>query len=316
LTGLYYADLAEFVMIRLSPGIALLIAWAWGCSGGGAEIPPVEVGGPGGARLMNGQARSPAEAYENAYALLTRAHYNVHRNLDARGQNLLGAKEAMALIVQCLETMKGCVRDADRAAFDPYITRYSGWQKDIDGGTWGGAFLTDLERAERDVKARFSPTEVHVLAEFPRNAKPAPAPAKPTDPPFTADKVEVPVSTNPEAPGAPKPPAEPPPISPEVTRRLRYKSWDRAHDDLVAAYKEKKDCKAKYEDVVAALRLMKDGYGGDHAACLDIYLNYYADLREKTKTFTSLPDKTTEKDILDEFDVAARVIRKRFNPDK
>jgi hypothetical protein len=294
--------------------VALLFAWAWGCSGGGAEIPPVELGGPSGARLMNGQARTPAEAYENAYALLTRSHYNVHRNLEARGQNLLGAKDAMALILQCLETMKGCVAAADQPPFDPYIARYTDWHKDIENGTWGGAFLTDLERTEREVKSKFNPGSVQVLTEFP--GRPVAAPAKPTEPPFNADKVEVPVlkKTEGEAPKAPVP--ETPTVNPVVVQRLHYKSWARAHDDLVAAYKDRKDCKAKYEDVAGALKLMKGDYTGEQAACLDIYTNYYADLCEKTKTFTTLPEKTTDKDILDELDVAARVIRKRFNPDK
>ncbi|HEV3027943.1 MAG TPA: hypothetical protein VG457_10245 [Planctomycetota bacterium] len=303
-------------MNRLSPGIALFLAWSWGCTGG-AEIPPVEIGGPSGARLMNGQPKSPSESYENAYAQLTRAHYNVHRNLDARGQNQLGATEAMSLIIRCLQTMQSCVASADRAPFDPYIARYTGWQKDIEHGTWGGAFLTDLERTEREVKSRFNPGTVHVLAEFGGAVKPEPIPVKAQEPPFFPDKVEVPVLKKPDGPEAPKQPAlDAPTVNSAATLKLLYKTWDRAHDDLVAAYKDKKDCAPKFEDVIAALRLLKDQHGIEQANFLQIYLNYYADICEKTKTFTALPEKTTEKDILDELDVAARVIRKRFNPDK
>ncbi|HVR84423.1 MAG TPA: hypothetical protein VMU54_08940 [Planctomycetota bacterium] len=303
-------------MNRLSPGIALFLAWPWGCTDG-AEIPPVEIGGPNGARLMNGQARSPSEAYENAYAQLTRAHYNVHRNLDARGQNQLGATDAMALIIRCLETMQSCVASADRGLFNPYIARYTGWQKDIEHGTWGGAFLSDLERTEREVKSRFNPGSVHVLAEFGGAAKPEPIPVKTQEPPFFADKVEVPVLKKPDGPEAPKQPVvDAPVVNPAATLKLLYQAWDRAHDELVAAYKDKKDCTPKYEGVIAALRLLKGQHGVEQADFLQIYLNYYADISEKTKTFTALPEKTTEKDILDELDVAARVIRKRFNPDK
>jgi hypothetical protein len=303
-------------MNRLSPGIALVFACSLGCSGG-AEIPPVEIGGPSGARLMNGQARSPSEAYENAYAQLTRAHYNVHRNLDARGQNQLGASEAMTLIIRCLETMRSCVPIADRPPFDPYIARYSDWEKDIQRGTWGGAFLTDLERTEREVKSRFHPSSVQFLAEFLGAAKVDPVPAKNPEPTFTADRVEVPVLKNPDGPEAAKQPAlGGPVVNPAATLKILFKAWDRAHDELVASYKEKKDCKSKYEDAVAALKLLKDHHGGEQANCLQIYLNYYADINEKTKTFTALPEKTTEKDILDELDVAARVIRKRFHPDR
>ncbi|HLY09515.1 MAG TPA: hypothetical protein VKW04_09455 [Planctomycetota bacterium] len=304
-------------MIRLSPGIALLSLWAWGCSGNGAEIPTVEFGGPTGARLMNGQAKSPADAYDNAYSQLTRAHYNVHRNLDARGQNPLGAKEAVVAIIQSLETMKSCVAAADQAPFDPYIARYAVWQKDIENGTWGGAFLTDLERTEREVKSKFNPGSVQVLAEFPGSVKPAPAPAKAPEPPFSDDKVEVPVLKKPDRPDPAKvPPPEVPAVNPEILKRLHFKSWDRAHDDLIAAYKDRKDCTSKYEDVVAALKILKGECAGEQVTLLDIYLNYYADVSDKTKTFTALPEKTTERDILDELDVAARVIRKRFNPDK
>jgi hypothetical protein len=39
-------------------------------------------------------------------------------------------------------------------------------------------------------------------------------------------------------------------------------------------------------------------------------------ISEKTRTFSSLPEKTTDKDILDELEVVARVIRKEFNPDR
>ena len=301
-------------MIRHSPAVAVLLALAWGCSGG-TEIPTVEVGGPTGARLMNGQAKSPAEAYENAYATLTRAHYNVHRNLEARGQNQVGAREALAQILRSLETMKACVA-ADAAAFDPYLARYAGWQKDLEAGTWGGAFLTDLERTERELKTKFAPPAVKLLAEFPGTAKPVPPAPKSTEPTFTPDKVELPASNPPASGEAQRPVApEPPPVNPAVKLRVLYKGWDKAHNDLVAVYKEKKDCRTAYADVIAALQLLKEQHVGEKAATLQIYIDYYGDIDGKTKTFTVLPDKTTAKDILDELDVAARVLRKKFNPD-
>src|SRR5581483_10498285 len=152
---------------RLLPGITLALAAAWGCSGGGVEIPTVELGGSDGARLMNGQVRTPGDAYDNAFSQLTRAHYNVRRNLDSRSQNYLGAREAMKQIVAALETMKACVPEADRARFNPYLERYTGWQTEIEKGTWGGSFLTDFDRAERELKSRFSPANTEVLLEFP-----------------------------------------------------------------------------------------------------------------------------------------------------
>jgi len=296
-------------MNRLSPVFVLVLAVGGGCSGG-AEIPTMELGGPDGARVINGQARTPAEAYDNAYSQLTRAHINVYRNLEARGQNQLGAREALAQILRCLEIMKACVPAVERARFDLYLSRYGGWLKDVDNGTWGGSFLTDLERTEREIKSFFNPSTATVLPEFP-----AAKTEKPADPSLASDKVEVPVLKNNPAAEAPRARQEPE-INPAVALRVLYKAWDRAHDDLIAAYKDKKPCAAKYDDVVASLRLLKDKQTGEPAAKLQIYIEYYAGVKEKTQNFTVLPEKTVEKDILDELDVAARVIRKEFNPDK
>lgn len=300
-------------MKRLFPAIALAAAWAWGCGGGG-EIPTVELGGVSGARLMNAPGRTPSETYDNAYAQLTRAHYNVHRNLDSRGQNQLGAREAVAQIVRSLQSMKACVA-ADASAYDPYISRYAGWQKDLETGSWGGAFLTDLERTEREVKSKFNPGAVKILEAFPGAPKPEHAPAKSNEPTFTADRVEVPVLSQPTADGPREPAADTPTVNPATTLRVLFKAWSTAHDELIAAYKAKQDCKAKYADVVASLKLFKEQHKGEKAATLQIYLDYYGGVDEKTKTFTALPEKTSEKDIVDELDVAARVIRKKFAPE-
>ena len=287
-------------MIRLFPGLALAGCLAWGCSGG-AEIPPVEIGGSGGARLMNGQARSPAEAYDNAYAQLTRAHYNVRRNLESRSRNEFAAREAMAQIVRLLDTLRGCAAEAERGKFDPYAARYKGWLHDLEAGTWGGSFLADFDRTEGELKSRFSPAAVAIRSEAP----------------LTPDRVELPKSTaTPPPPEAAPPKPEPPAATPEQTGRIYFKAWDRAHDDLLAGYKSKKDCKLLYQDVVESLKLLKAQKSGDKAAKLQIYLDYYAGVEAKTKGFTALPEKTAEKDIVDELDVAARVIRKEFNPDK
>ena len=105
-------------MKHLFPGITLLAFL--GCADGG-ELPPLELGGSGGARLMNGQGRTPRESYENAYAQIGRQHYNVLRNLEARGQSLYGARAGLDAIVNALETMKALAGPSDRPRFDPYI---------------------------------------------------------------------------------------------------------------------------------------------------------------------------------------------------
>src|SRR6187401_2360461 len=100
-------------MRRLFPSLAIALFVAAGCAAGGMEIPTVELGS-GGARLMQGNSRSPIDAYEKAYSKLGRAHYNVRRNLETRGQNEFGAREAMGNILRCLEVMRACVPAADQ----------------------------------------------------------------------------------------------------------------------------------------------------------------------------------------------------------
>src|SRR5204862_476920 len=83
--------------------------------------------------------------------------------------------------------------------FDPYLERYKGWLKDLENGTWGGSFLADFERLEREVKAKFNPSGTETLAEFPNSPrKPPPGSAPPPAPPagLTPDKVEVPTVKN------------------------------------------------------------------------------------------------------------------------
>jgi hypothetical protein len=290
----------------LLPGV--LLALSLGCSNG-VEIPTVEIGGDG-ARLMNGQARTPVEAYEKAYAYLGRAHLNVHRNLETRSQNLVGAREGMELVLKCLETMRGCVPEPDRPKFEPYLTKYGGWLKDLEDGTWGGSFLTDLDRLEREVKTSFNPSSVKCLAEFPKT----PPPPKPAE--LTPDKVEVPTAKAPPAVAEPEKKPETPTTPPVVKTRILFRAWSAAHDDLVASYKDKKLCKTKFDDVVESLKLLKGQFAGEKASKIQIYIDYYGGVDEKTKNFTALPEKTSEKDIVDELEVAARVIRKEFNPDK
>jgi len=216
----------------------------------------------------------------------------------------------MELILRCLETMRGCVPEPERPKFEPYVAKYSGWLKALEDGTWGGSFLTDFERLEREVKTTFNPATVKVLADFPK-AAPPPKPAE-----LTPDKVEVPQAKEPAAEETKKPRIEPPTTPPVVQTRILFRAWSSAHDELIATYKDKKACKAKYEDVVGSLRLLKGQFTGDKASRLQIYIDYYGDVDEKTKNFTALPEKTAEKDIVDELNIAARVIRKEFNPDK
>jgi hypothetical protein len=317
-------------MIRSLPGIALLLGLA-ACSDS-AELPTVELGGPSGARLMTGGARTPYEAYDFAYSNLSRQHYNVTRNLDSRSRNLYGARVSMESILASLETMKTLSLPAEHARFDAVLARYRGWHKDVERDTWGGSFLNDFDVSRRELLQRFHPADVQLVADLPGTAPaakpapvapaPAPGPAPPVDP---KDRAEAPLK--PPATPAPQPPPpvertpaatpQPTPPTPGISPRLLFRAWDRAHDDLVEAYKAKKDCREKYADVQEALRLLKSQLPADKQAKLQFYLDYYASINEKTKEFKALPDeKTRESDIVDELNMAARVIRKDLNPEK
>lgn len=299
-------------MKHILPGLLLLAA----CSN--AEIPPIELGATG-ARFMDGRPRDPLDAYLQAYANLSPQHLRVRKNLEPREQNLYGARVAMETIIACLERMRSLVTPASQSRFDPYLARYRDFLKEISQNTWGGSFLQDLDRSEQEIKTRFNPERVEIgEAADPAAAKPAP---KPPEPP----PAEPPVRTSPpaEKPSAPAEPPGPkpgekaaPPPGDAVSLRLLFKAWDRAHEELVEAVKAKKDGRAKYGDVAEALGHMKRQLPADRAAKLQIYIDYYADLDAKTKGFTTLPEKTTSQDIVDDLNVASRVIRKEFNPEK
>lgn len=301
------------------PGIALFVFL--GCADT-TELPTVELGGAGGARLMNGQARTPLEAYENAYAQIHRQHYNILRNLQNRVPNAFAARGAVDTVVDALQNMRSLAGPSDRARFDPFIARYRGWSADLASNRWSGSFTQDVERSEYELKSKLSPENVEILAAF-EGAAPAPAATPRPAAGVPEDKVIVsPVRPAP-APAAPAAelapaPAPPAPAANPSAARLFYKAWDRSHDDLLGAYKSKKDCRTAYEDVTGALRQLRDATPADRRSKLEIYLDYYAGIHEKTKGFTALPagEKISEKDIVDELDVAARVIRKEFNPDK
>src|SRR2546428_4550621 len=111
------------------PGIVLLVLVA-GCSG--FEVPPVELGGSGGARLMTGGGKNPEEVYENAYAQLTKQHLNVRRSLEPRSRNLYGAAASMQSILDAFATMRSLVSPADQARMDPFIAQYVEWKRDIE----------------------------------------------------------------------------------------------------------------------------------------------------------------------------------------
>jgi hypothetical protein len=317
-------------MKRLLAGLALL-ALHLGCSG--SELPTVELGG-GGVRVMNGQGRTPLEAYDIAYSTFTRQHHSLRRSLDSASRNLFAARSSLEESIKALKIMQSIAVEADRPKFEPFVAKYAEFLKEMERGTWGGSWSGHLDLAERDARAKLHPNQINVPESWATEAqtsatpkasapvKTPEAPAKPSGDVVSADKVEIPAA-RPATPAATPPPSAstspaPPKPSPPagVSIRLLFKAYDRAHDDLVATYKDKKDCRQAYDDVVQSLRLLKDAAPAEKAAKIQIYLDYYADLQQKTRGFTILPEKTSEKDVVEELGVAARVLRKELNPDR
>ncbi len=291
-------------MKRVAGGLLLILLP--GCSD--IEIPTVELGS-GGARLLDGKAKDPYDAYLQAYSSLGPQHYNVRRNLEPRGQNLYAAKSAMERIVGALETMKSLVAREQQARFDPFLTRYRGWLGDLNRNVWGGSFLQNLEASEREVKSRLHPDNVEIV-QAAAPAPPGPATEKPEGPP-RRDPAPSPPAAAPKGPETPAAPPKPPGVS----IRLLYNAWDRAHDELVEAYKAKKDPMTRYNDVTEALRHLKSACTGKETL-IQYWIDWYARISSETKGFTTLPEKTTEQDVLEELNVAARVLRKELNPNK
>lgn len=309
-------------MKRSLPGIVL--AAVMGC--GSAEIPPIEIGGGGGARLMNGKGENIYEAYKIAYSNLTKQHYNVRRNMEARGRNRYGARIAMERITRYLQQMRLAVTPEFQEAMDPYIKRYKGWVESIRTGTWGGSFMSDFNRGEREIKSRFNPGKVAYATAAPAPsaetapaaAVPAPPAAKPASSTVPSDRAEIPAVKAAPKPAPTAAPAQAPRSAPKpaISLPVAYRAWSGAHDALVKAYQAKKDCAGNYAEVVEALGLMKASAKAGRATKLQIYVEYYAQIHKKTGGFTTLPEKTTHQEIVEELDVAARVIRGDFNPDK
>lgn len=258
-------------MNRFLPGLVLLLFA--GCG----DVPPVEIG-DGGVRLLDGEARDLADAYEQAYASLRPNHHRVRINLDPLHRNPVGARAAMERIVESLQTMQSASKPTARPKFDPYVDKYRAWLLDLERDRWGGSFLLELDRTEREVKSLFDPATAEIAA-----APPAPKEAS-------------------------RPPAD------AATFRVLTTSWETAHAALAKAVAEGGDAARPYEDVVATLKLMKGQLSGSRADLVQYQLDWYADLHTRSQGFKSIPGNA--KEFGEELEVPARVLRKEFKPGK
>ena len=276
-----------------------------GCSGDSdVRVPPVGVGS-GNVRLMQ-DAKSPAEAYENAFASFTPCHNRVRRGLGTSvQQNTRDAAAALEEIAGNLRVMQALVVDASKAAFDPYIADYADLAKSVDRQNAPANWQTRIDRNEREIKSKFSFLEAQVVTQWPEGMGPQATAAPPKPPPPPAP-----------APDAPPPPA---PVSPPATPlspRLAYRAWKQAHADLAAAFQAGKDAASAYADIQEALKALKQGLPAARHAKVDLMLAVYEQQSGETKGFTTVPPHGSKELILKQLDVVKESLEAEYDPDK
>ena len=290
------------------PGVLLFLLA--GCS----NLPPISIGG-GSIRPMNGTAGNAVQAYDLAYSRMTKQHRNLRQSLDPQSFNIVGARTATATILNAVETMRSLVVPNQQERFDPYIKHYREGLQDLHSGRPNASFLSLTDRYEREIKARLSLKSVKLAGPPPVEAPVVPK----RDPvPPSGNLAEKPASTPAEPPvtppATPAPVQLPPSAPPSISSRLIFKAWEKTHEDLVSTYREKKNCNAAYEDLTEALDLMQPRLSGKKAEKLQSYRQFYEGIRTNTSGFTTLPEKTSAEDILQELEVVARWIKRAFEP--
>ncbi|HKS15788.1 MAG TPA: hypothetical protein VJU16_00590 [Planctomycetota bacterium] len=264
-------------------------------------MPPLSVGG-GGVRMMD-EARTPAEAYENAYSKLTGCHNRVRSGLGSSVQrNYRDAAGALEEIAEALRVMRALVADEAKPAYDPYIASYAELAADTNRDRAPANWLTRIDVGEKEIKSKFSYVQAPIVATWPPGMGPssgdAPAPKPQTPPSDTA---------------SPPPPA---PKGPEMPIRLAYKAWKQSHADLADAFKAGRDATAAYADVKSAIAAMKQGVPAARHAKLDLMLAVYDQQHGETKGFTTIPAHGSKELILKQLDVVKETLESEYDPDR
>jgi len=281
--------------------LALLVLVAASCSDGPdiPRIPPIALSG-GGARLMN-NARTPFEAYENAYGQMTPCHLRVRTGLGASPQrNYVDSGAALQEITESLRTMQTLVSGEAKAAFDPYIATYTRLASDVERQQPPANWQTRIDVGEKEIKIKFSPSKMPIVSEWPPGMGPRGAP-----PP----EAKTPPESKPPAP-------PPPPRAPEIPVRLAFKAWKQSHAELVEAFKTGKDAQTAYADILGAISAMKEGLPAARHAKLDLMRAVYEQQNEETKGFTSVPPHGSKELILKQLDVVKETLETEYDPDR
>src|SRR5262245_50352257 len=278
--------------------VALVVVAASAC--GGPDIPrmpPISVGG-GGVRLMD-DAKTPAEAYDNAYSQMTGCHNRVRQGLGIGTQrNYLDAAAALEEIADSLRVMRALVPDASKPPFDPYIKTYAELASDVGRRRPPANWQTVIDQGEREIKSKFPYSTAPIVHEWPPGMGPN----------------NIPPAKGPADPGPPPPPVSTP--AAVVPLRLAFKAWKQSHADLAAAFDAGKDAAVAYEDVRGAISAMKEGLPAARHAKLDLMLAVYEQQNSETKGFTAVPPHGSKALILKQLDVVKETLEPEYDPDR
>jgi hypothetical protein len=281
--------------------LLLGVLFAFGCGGPDIpRLPPLSIGG-GGVRLMN-EARTPAEAYENAFGQLTGCHNRVRAGLGRdMPRNFLDAAGALEEIAESLRVMRALVVESAQTAYDPYINSYAELASDVSRRRPPANWQTRIDQGEKEIKSRFSYTEAPIVSEWPAGMGTAHEAATSTRPPE--------VKADPAPPPAPRAPEA-------LPLRLAFKAWKQSHADLVAAFQGGRDPAASYGDVQDAVDAMKKALPAERRAKLDLMLAVYEQQHAETGGFKATPPRGSRELILKQLDVVKETLETEYDPDR
>ena len=265
------------------------------------RLPPLSIGA-GGVRLMN-EARTPREAYDNAYGRLTGCHNRVRFGLgQADPRNYLDSGGALEEVAESLRVMRALVPDSAKPDYDPYIMAYEELASDVGRQRPPANWQTRIDQGEKEIKSKFSPGQATVVKEWPPGLGPGPE-----GPSSAGSQASPPKEASPVAP---------PPAAPVVPIRMSYKSWKQSHSDLVAAFQAGTDPTAAYKDVQDSIAAMKQGVPADRRAKLDLMLSVYEQQSAETNGFKSAPPRGSKELILKQLDVVKETLEAEYDPDR
>ncbi len=286
--------------MRRAPFLAVLFAGA--CSAPDIpRLPPISVGG-GGARLMN-EARTPAEAYENAFGTLTGCHNRVRSGLGPTAdRNYIDASAALDEIAESLRVMRALVIEEAKPAYDPYIASYADLALDVERRRPPANWQTRLDQGEKEIKSKFSYAQAPIVADWPAGMGPTHGTVPQPKPPLAPTDADVPPPSSPKGP--------------EIPIRLAYKAWKQSHADLAAAFNSGKDATRAYTDVQDAIAAMKQTLPRARHAKLDLMLAVYEQQHGETKGFSAVPAHGSKELILKQLDVVKETLEAEYDPDR